>query len=450
MITRHRNQALIGGGAFGFVVLTCITVSVLTAAKEGEAFDDTNSIPLIIFWGTTVGVILSLLWTCYHLAKGKGHSSALVIFGLFPCFLPVVLTMLLALPDKNPKPGARRKKPSTTRPGESVLSRLVRYRRNALIGNVFGLFLVLVGIATIYFPVGIFEDFENETLFGFLIFVCGYIGVLWGCRWWLMAKGWAEELIFIGLLPLTVCLIPYVREIIFIEPDFLPLSMFMMTLILLVVVLTLPNRSARTTRHRHAPLPWAAPTENPSAPAKTIQGGDAPQILPVTAEHLPALAKLAGVIWRQHYPTIISLDQINYMLGKMYSLETLQQELLEKQIHFVRLLTGERFVGFASYGSTAEPGVMKLHKCYLLPELHGRGYGSQLLQHCEREVRQLGARRLILAVNKHNAKAVAAYQRNGFTIAESVVTDFGNGFVMDDYIMAKNLPPESAKAGDAN
>jgi GNAT superfamily N-acetyltransferase len=163
------------------------------------------------------------------------------------------------------------------------------------------------------------------------------------------------------------------------------------------------------------------------------------QILPAREEHLPALAELAGVIWRQHYPGIISPAQIDYMLAKMYSLAKLREEICSQGVRFQRLLVDRRFVGFASYGPTAQPGVMKLHKCYLLPDMHGRGFGSRLLQHCEREVRKLGARRLILAVNKHNLKAVAAYQRNGFGIAESVLTDFGAGFVMDDYILAKDL-----------
>jgi ribosomal protein S18 acetylase RimI-like enzyme len=82
---------------------------------------------------------------------------------------------------------------------------------------------------------------------------------------------------------------------------------------------------------------------------------------------------------------------------------------------------------------------MKLHKLYLLPELHGRGLGSFLMQHCEQEVRAAGAQRLMLSVNKRNTKAIAAYRRNGFAIAESVVTDIGGGFVMDDYVMAKEF-----------
>lgn len=161
------------------------------------------------------------------------------------------------------------------------------------------------------------------------------------------------------------------------------------------------------------------------------------QILPVGEEHLQALVELAGVIWRQHYPGIISREQIEHMLGQMYAVKTLRAELLEKQIRFFRLVVDGQFVGFASFGPLAEPGVFKLHKCYLLPEFHGRGLGSRLLSHCESEVRRLGGRKLKLAVNKQNVKAIAAYERNGFSVAESVVTDFGGGFVMDDFIMVK-------------
>lgn len=153
---------------------------------------------------------------------------------------------------------------------------------------------------------------------------------------------------------------------------------------------------------------------------------------------LPALVKLAGEIWRQHYPGIISRAQIEYMLGKMYALETLLDEM-RQGIRFCRMLVEGRFVGFASFGPQPEPGMFKLHKCYLLPAFHGRSLGSRLLQFCEAEMRRLGARRIVLAVNKRNAKAIAVYHRNGFSVAESVFTDFGDGFVMDDFIMAKDL-----------
>jgi diamine N-acetyltransferase len=163
------------------------------------------------------------------------------------------------------------------------------------------------------------------------------------------------------------------------------------------------------------------------------------EILPVGEEHLPALTELAGVIWRQHYPGIISHAQIDYMLGKMYSLDVLREDLCSRGICFYRLVLDGQMTGFASIGPLDAPGVWKLHKIYLLPELHGCGLGSRLLQHCEAEVRRLGARRLQLAVNKRNLRPIAAYKRNGFIVVKSVVTDFGDGFVMDDFIMAKDL-----------
>jgi ribosomal protein S18 acetylase RimI-like enzyme len=166
-----------------------------------------------------------------------------------------------------------------------------------------------------------------------------------------------------------------------------------------------------------------------------------PQILPATEADLPAIARLAKVIWRAHYPGIISPEQIDFMLGKMYSLDVLREEILLRAIHYVKLFIGEEIVGFASYGPTGQPTTFKLHKLYLRVEWHGRGLGSLLLRHCEREISKLGSRRLLLAVNKTNSKAIAAYKRNGFTVIESKVVDIGRGFVMDDYVMAKSLNP---------
>jgi GNAT superfamily N-acetyltransferase len=166
---------------------------------------------------------------------------------------------------------------------------------------------------------------------------------------------------------------------------------------------------------------------------------DGKEIIQATEADLPAISELAGIIWRACYPGIITHAQIDYMLARMYALDVLRDEIRSQGIRYDLLLVDGKPAGFASYGPTSEPGVMKLHKLYLLPELQGRGLGSRLLQQVEHEVRAGAGRRLILSVNKRNAKAIAAYQRNGFVIADSVITDIGGGFVMDDYIMAKDL-----------
>jgi diamine N-acetyltransferase len=166
---------------------------------------------------------------------------------------------------------------------------------------------------------------------------------------------------------------------------------------------------------------------------------DGNRIVPATEADLPALAKLAGVIWRACYPGIITHAQIDFMLARMYALDIMREEICSQGVRYDVMSVGGKMVGFASYGPTSEQGVTKLHKLYLVPELQGRGLGSRLLQHCEQQASAAGARRLILAVNKRNARAIAAYQRNGFTIAESVVANIGGGFIMIDFIMAKEL-----------
>lgn len=162
------------------------------------------------------------------------------------------------------------------------------------------------------------------------------------------------------------------------------------------------------------------------------------QIVPATGDHLPAISSLAGQIWRAYYPAITSMEQIEYMLAWMYSLETMTAEL-RKGIRYERLLLDDELVGFASFSPTDQPGTIKLHKLYLLPKLHGQGLGTLLLKHCETQARQLGAQVMTLNVNKQNARAIAAYNRNGFAITQSVVNDIGHGFVMDDYVMTKLL-----------
>ena len=178
-----------------------------------------------------------------------------------------------------------------------------------------------------------------------------------------------------------------------------------------------------------------------------VPGPGRTKIIRATEEHLPAIADLAGVIWQACYPGIISQAQIEYMLGQMYALETLGEEVRSQGIHYDLLLVGNKPAGFASYGPTPETEVMKLHKLYVLPELHGRGLGSLLLRHVEGEVRAAGADRLILSVNKRNARAISVYNRNGFAIVDSVVTDIGGGFVMDDHVMAKEFTPNPAGKG---
>ena len=164
-----------------------------------------------------------------------------------------------------------------------------------------------------------------------------------------------------------------------------------------------------------------------------------PIIRACSATELTMLAELARHIWQQHYPAIISQAQIDYMLQQRYQTAALQAELDTAQHWLDGLWQGETMLGFANYFRTGQPAEMKLDKLYLHPDWHGRGLGSLLLEYVTARARQQGCDTLTLAVNKHNTTAIKAYRRNGFEVAEEVVVNIGNGFVMDDFIMCKAL-----------
>jgi GNAT superfamily N-acetyltransferase len=155
---------------------------------------------------------------------------------------------------------------------------------------------------------------------------------------------------------------------------------------------------------------------------------------------LPMISALACRVWRAHYPSILSRAQIEYMLHWMYDVKQLREDVRRGVTYELLLLResgNERLIGFCGYEETGSE--LKLHKLYLEVAEHGRGLGSLLLKHVEDEARRRKLEAVVLAVNRRNEKALRAYRRNGYTTRLELKKDIGNGFVMDDYLLAKSL-----------
>ncbi len=154
-----------------------------------------------------------------------------------------------------------------------------------------------------------------------------------------------------------------------------------------------------------------------------------------TENDIPLIQRLARQIWLAHYPSIISIEQIEYMLPRMYGNDVIAEELRDANLCYELLIWETEPIGYASYRFEL-PSVF-LSKLYLTPELHGKGIGQATLTHIEDIARTHGATSIYLFVNKRNEKAIRAYLRAGFKIEQDVVKDIGGGFVMDDYKMRK-------------
>jgi ribosomal protein S18 acetylase RimI-like enzyme len=163
------------------------------------------------------------------------------------------------------------------------------------------------------------------------------------------------------------------------------------------------------------------------------------EIRPLAPREADAVERLAREIWLAHYAAIISREQIEYMLAQRYSPELIRAELAGGEVFWDVLWTRGALAGFSSYFPSGNPGEMKLDKLYVHPARQRRGFGGAMIARAAAVARERGCSRLVLAVNKRNAAAIAAYRKHGFVVVDAVVKDIGGGFVMDDYIMALEL-----------
>ena len=162
-----------------------------------------------------------------------------------------------------------------------------------------------------------------------------------------------------------------------------------------------------------------------------------------TTDDIELVRSIAKVAFPATYSTIISAEQIDYMMEWMYSAEKLQQEISGNITYLLAEVDG-RTVGYLSFGpdeGAAAPGqgrLFHLHKIYLLPEAQGGGNGKRLFMAGEREMRLAGATAFELNVNRGNP-ALGFYRHLGMQLSRSGDFDIGGGFFMNDHIMRKEL-----------
>jgi len=153
---------------------------------------------------------------------------------------------------------------------------------------------------------------------------------------------------------------------------------------------------------------------------------------------IPLIRELAEKIWPNTYRELLLPDQLEYMMDWIYSPASLEKQMTEKKHQFLIVEEKDQPVGFASYSSSEEPGVYKLHKLYVMIGEHGKGFGKIIINFIIGKLQQIGAHALQLNVKRDN-KARYFYEKLGFEIIEEVDIDIGNNYFMRDYIMEKRL-----------
>jgi ribosomal protein S18 acetylase RimI-like enzyme len=165
-----------------------------------------------------------------------------------------------------------------------------------------------------------------------------------------------------------------------------------------------------------------------------------PQLTPVTEHEFPVVRALAETIWRQHYAGIISGEQIDYMLAGRFNDDALREQIQRPDKRLELLRASGSPVGYCGYSlSPDDPEALKLGQFYVLESHRGKGLGRFMLGYVEMRARELNRHTLTLQVNKRNTGAIEFYRRTGFEVVREAVFDIGACFVMNDYVMVKEL-----------
>lgn len=161
------------------------------------------------------------------------------------------------------------------------------------------------------------------------------------------------------------------------------------------------------------------------------------EISPVRLDEAEAVVDLAGRVWRAHYPGIITPAQIEYMLAQRYR-PVLVRQFIARGDHWLAARAEGALVGFV-HGHPLNAGDYKLDKLYVDLDWQRHGIGGKLIDELAARVVHHGFVRLVLRVNRQNQQAITAYLKHGFTVTTIHLEDIGNGFIMDDYVMTKEL-----------
>ncbi len=157
---------------------------------------------------------------------------------------------------------------------------------------------------------------------------------------------------------------------------------------------------------------------------------------------IEVIHRLAVSVWNDHYPAIIGQEQVDYMLGKMYSFETLNEQIKGMKQHFYLIQNNHETLGFVAV-EPQENEILFLHKFYMLSQIQGKGIGAQAFQELIKQYPDINKVRL--QVNRQNYKAINFYFKQGFTIEKVADFDIGNGYFMNDFLMVLKRSKVSAQ-----
>lgn len=170
----------------------------------------------------------------------------------------------------------------------------------------------------------------------------------------------------------------------------------------------------------------------------------------ISTAEIPLIQKLADQVYMVTYHGIHSEEQNSYMMGLMYSTESLTRQMTLEGSRFLLIHANGQPAGYCAFkpysgdehgegpAEDAAEGlpIVYLDKLYVLPAFQGLGLGKRMTDEIIRQSKLLHPDGCIirLDVNKKN-KARAFYEHLGFAMTRFWDVPIGQGFYMNGCTM---------------
>ena len=158
-------------------------------------------------------------------------------------------------------------------------------------------------------------------------------------------------------------------------------------------------------------------------------------------DQIIALATCAKAIWNEYFVSLLSQEQIDYMVEQFLSAPVLTKAICKDGYTYFLAYDNNEIIGFCGVQPQAKR--LFLSKLYLKKQMRGKGLSSLLLQEAICFAKQKGCEEIYLTCNKYNTQSLDIYRHKGFSIIDQAISDIGHGFVMDDYILSLPLLTEA-------
>lgn len=156
-----------------------------------------------------------------------------------------------------------------------------------------------------------------------------------------------------------------------------------------------------------------------------------------TKADIETMSALAHDIWQESYASILSPDQIEYMLMNFQSPRAIEADINDNQTGYYFITHNKKTQGYIAFMPDGDRLFMT--KLYLYKSARGLGLGRAALNFLFDIGRKNNYRAVWLKVAKKNSKAQGFYKKIGFTQIAEAKTPIGNGYFMDDYYLEYEL-----------